>query len=93
MFCAYILLWKLQKLPRNHCMPFQMQDGQYTFREAHNLADFRVESCHSRRTLGRDARFKFQMLLARKTQESAFTLYMKTDAERLKWKKALDEAM
>lgn len=86
--CVYVLLYiKIRK----HISLFQ--DGQYTFREAHNLADFRVESCHSRRTLGRDARFKFQLLLARKTQESAFTLYMKTEAERLKWKKALEEAM
>lgn len=68
-------------------------DGQYTFREAHNLADYRVESCHSRRTLGRDARFKFQLLLARKTQSTAFTLYMKTEAERNKWMKALQDAM
>lgn len=68
-------------------------DSQYTFREAHNLADYRVESCHSRRTLGRDARFKFQLLLARKTQSTAFTLYMKTEDERNKWMKALQQAM
>ena len=68
-------------------------EGQYVFREAHNLQDYRVEVCHSRRTLGRDARFKFQLLLARKTQATAFTLYMKTEAERNKWIKALNEAM
>lgn len=68
-------------------------NGQYSFREAHNLADYRVESCLSRRTLGRDARFKFQLLLSRKTQATAFTLYMKTEAERDKWMKALQEAM
>lgn len=66
---------------------------QYSFREAHSLAEYRVEQCHSRRTLGRDARFKFQLLLARKTQSTAFTLYMKTEAERNKWLKALQEAM
>lgn len=68
-------------------------NGQYSFREAHNLAEYRVEQCNSRRTLGRDARFKFQLLLARKTQSTAFTLYMKTEAERNKWMKALQEAM
>lgn len=68
-------------------------NGQYSFREFHNLADYRVETCFSRRTLGRDARFKFQLLLARKTQQTAFTLYMKTEAERNKWCKALSEAM
>lgn len=68
-------------------------NGQYSFREAHNLAEYRVEQCNSRRTLGRDARFKFQLLLARKTQATAFTLYMKTEAERNKWMKALQEAM
>lgn len=68
-------------------------DGQYSYREAHSLADYRVESSHSRRTLGRDARFKYQMLLARKTQSTAFTLYMKTEGERSKWTKALQEAM
>lgn len=66
---------------------------QYSFREAHNLADYRVESLHSRRTLGRDARFKYQMVLARKSQSTAFTLYMKTEADRDKWTLKLQEAM
>lgn len=68
-------------------------NGQYSFREFHNLADYRVETGFAKRTLGRDARFKFQLLLARKTQQTAFTLYMKTEAERNKWCKALSEAM
>lgn len=68
-------------------------DGQYSFREFYNLADYRIEMCHSRRTLGRDARLKFQLLLARKSNETAFTLYMKTEAEREKWMKALNDAM
>lgn len=70
-----------------------MKEGQYSYRDAHNLAEYRVEQCHSRRTLGRDARFKFQLLLARKTQSTAFTLYMKNEADRMKWIKALNEAM
>ncbi|KAL7033090.1 hypothetical protein ACKWTF_007481 [Chironomus riparius] len=68
-------------------------DGQYTFREAYNLADYRIEMGHPRKTLGRDARFKYQLLLARKSNETAFTLYMKTEGEREKWVKALNEAM
>lgn len=72
------------------------ENGQYSFREAHNLSDYRVESVESsftRRTLGRDARFKYQLLLARKTQSTAFTLYMKTEDEQKKWFKALEVAM
>lgn len=68
-------------------------EGQYVFREAHNLQDYRVEICHSRRTLGRDGRLKYSLLLARKTQSTAFTLYMKTEEERDKWKRAFDIAM
>ncbi|XP_053688911.1 protein vav [Sabethes cyaneus] len=68
-------------------------EGQYVFREAHNLLDYRVEICHSRRTLGRDGRLKYSLLLAKKTQSTAFTLYMKTEEERDKWKRALDIAM
>lgn len=68
-------------------------EGQYTFREAHNLADYRIEMVHSRKTLGRDARFKYQLLLARKSNETAFTIYMKTEIEREKWMKALTDAM
>ncbi|XP_070493518.1 protein vav isoform X2 [Chironomus tepperi] len=68
-------------------------EGQYTFREAYNLGDYRIEMGHSRKTLGRDARFKYQLLLARKSNETAFTLYMKTEGEREKWMKALNEAM
>lgn len=43
--------------------------------------------------VGRDARFKFQLILVRKSQSTAFTLYVKSDAERIKWTKALQEAM
>lgn len=68
-------------------------EGQYTFRESHNLADYRIEMAHSRKTLGRDARFKYTLLLARKSNETAFTLYMKTEVDREKWMKALNEAM
>ncbi|EAT35349.1 AAEL012473-PA [Aedes aegypti] len=68
-------------------------EGQYVFREAHYLQDYRVEICHSRRTLGRDGRLKYSLLLARKTQSTAFTLYMKTEEERDKWKRAFDIAM
>ncbi|XP_055534796.1 protein vav isoform X3 [Wyeomyia smithii] len=68
-------------------------EGQYVFREAHNLQDYRVEICHSRKTLGRDGRLKYSLLLARKSQSTAFTLYMKTEEERDKWKRALDIAM
>lgn len=68
-------------------------DGQYSFREAHNLSDYRIEMGHSRKTLGRDGRFKYQLLLARKSNETAFTIYMKTEMEREKWMKALNDAM
>lgn len=68
-------------------------DGQYSFRDAHNLAEYRIEMGHSRKTLGRDSRFKYQLLLARKSNSTAFTLYMKTEGERNKWIKALNEAM
>ncbi|SPP88665.1 protein vav isoform X2 [Drosophila guanche] len=68
-------------------------DMQYTYRDSHNLADYRVEQSHSRRTLGRDTRFKYQLLLARKSGKTAFTLYLKSEHERDKWRKALTEAM
>ncbi|KFB45541.1 AGAP010292-PA-like protein [Anopheles sinensis] len=68
-------------------------EAQYSFREAHNLLDYRIEILNSRRTLGRDGRLKYSLLLARKTQATAFTLYMKTEEEREKWKRAFDAAM
>eukprot|EP00099_Drosophila_melanogaster_P017400 NP_573372.1 Vav guanine nucleotide exchange factor, isoform A [Drosophila melanogaster] len=68
-------------------------DMQYTYRDSHNLADYRVEQSHSRRTIGRDTRFKYQLLLARKSGKTAFTLYLKSEHERDKWRKALTEAM
>ncbi|XP_058458710.1 protein vav isoform X2 [Malaya genurostris] len=68
-------------------------EGQYVFRDAYNLHDYRMEICHSRRTLGRDGRLKYSLLLARKTQSTAFTLYMKTEEEREKWKRAFVFAM
>jgi guanine nucleotide exchange factor VAV len=68
-------------------------DGQYSFRSAENLVEYTVQNGHSRKTLGRDTRFKFQLLLVRKTKEAAFTLYMKTELDREKWKKAFQDAM
>lgn len=68
-------------------------EGQYSFRESHNLQDYRVEMCNSRKTLTRDARMRYQLLLVRKSISTAFTLYMKTEAERTKWNKALEEAI
>ncbi|KAL9882325.1 vav guanine nucleotide exchange factor isoform 1-T1 [Glossina fuscipes fuscipes] len=68
-------------------------DMQYRFRDSHNLNEYRVEQSHSRRTLGRDTRFKYQLLLARKSGKTAFTLYLKSEPERDKWRKALTEAM
>lgn len=67
------------------------ENGLYSFLDAYNLSDYRVESSFGRRTLGRDARFT--LLLARKTQSTAFTLYMKTEAEREKWMNAFQNAM
>lgn len=69
----------------------EASSGQYSFRESHNLADYSVESTTGRKTM-KDAR-KYQLLLARKTQSTAFTLYMKSEAERKKWIDALQDAM
>ncbi|XP_065362778.1 protein vav [Calliphora vicina] len=68
-------------------------DMQYTYRDSHNLSEYWVEQSHSRRTIGRDTRFKYQLLLARKSGKTAFTLYLKSEPERDKWRKALTEAM
>lgn len=68
-------------------------DGQYTFRSSINLAEYSVQIGHSRKTLGRDTRFKYQLLLARRSKEAAFTLYLKTEQDRDKWIKAFKEAM
>lgn len=83
-FEKIMILVKVSKLGEN---------GQYSFREFHSLSDYTVENSFGRRTLGRDSRFKYQLLLARKTQSTAFTLYMKTEAERNKWINALQDAM
>lgn len=68
-------------------------DGQYSFRAAVNLVEYTVQNGPPRKTLGRDTRFKFQLLLVLKSKDAAFTLYMKTEIEREKWRKAFQEAM
>ncbi|KAM7346484.1 vav guanine nucleotide exchange factor isoform 2-T2 [Cochliomyia hominivorax] len=75
--------------------PLHVKTGemQYTYRSSHNLSEYWVEQSHSRRTIGRDTRFKYQLLLARKSGKTAFTLYLKSEPERDKWRKALTEAM
>lgn len=55
------------------------------------MIEYRVEPRAPTRR--RDPRFKYQLILARKSQSTAFTLYMKTEAERNKWIKALHDAM
>lgn len=71
----------------------RQHETQYSFRVALNLTEYRVESMHSRRTLGRDARYKYQLVLARLSQSTAYTLYMRTETERDKWTLNLQEAM
>ncbi|XP_055374757.1 protein vav isoform X2 [Condylostylus longicornis] len=68
-------------------------ETQYTYRDALNLSDYRVEFAHTRKTLGRDTRFKCQLLLAHKSKRTAYTLYLKSETERNKWCKALNEAI
>lgn len=67
------------------------ENGMYSFYDAYNLSEYRVESSFGRRTLGRDTRYT--LLLARKTQSTAFTLYMKSESERNEWLKAFQKAM
>lgn len=81
-FEKIMILVKVSKLGDN---------GLYSFLDSFNLSDYRVESSFGRRTLGRDTRHT--LLLSRKSQSTAFTLYMKTEAERDKWMEAFQRAM
>lgn len=68
-------------------------ERHYTFREAYNLADYHVDNDSAKKALGRDARFKFQLQVTKKSKEAAFTLFMKTEAERESWMKAIINAI
>lgn len=67
------------------------ESGMYSYLDAFNLSDYRIEKPGGRRTLGREHRYT--LLLARKSQSTAFTLYMKTEAECDMWFRALQNAM
>lgn len=67
------------------------ESGMYSYLDAFNLSDYRIEKPGGRRTLGREHRYT--LLLARKSQSTAYTLYMKTEAECDMWFRALQNAM
>lgn len=69
------------------------ENSQYSFRELYNLSDYRVDTSFGRKTIGRNSSYKFQILLARISQSSAFTLYLKTEEEQTLWMKTLQDAM
>ncbi|XP_044728252.1 protein vav isoform X1 [Chrysoperla carnea] len=73
------------------CKP--LKGNQFSYRETLKLSEYRIEDHTGRRTLNRDARWSYQWLLVRKTQQSAYTLYARTEDLKIKMIKALKDAM
>lgn len=72
--------------------PSKLGGNAYSFVDAYNLCDYKVESLPLKnKSLGRDTRFA--VLLARKSQITAYTLYMKSEEERDTWSDILRNAM
>ncbi|XP_011312560.1 protein vav isoform X1 [Fopius arisanus] len=66
---------------------------QYCYRETLKLDDYRLEDLVTRKTLGKDCRWSYQWLLVHKQAYTAYTLYAKTDTQKQRWIKALEDAI
>ncbi|XP_029175638.1 protein vav isoform X2 [Nylanderia fulva] len=66
---------------------------QYCYRETLRLDDYRLEDPIGRKTLGRDSRWSYQWILVQKQGSTAYTLYARTEEQKLMWIKALQDAM
>ncbi|XP_004928811.1 protein vav isoform X2 [Bombyx mandarina] len=73
------------------CKP--VKENQYLYRVGVRLAEFRVEEGSSRRALRTDARWAAHFYLVRRTKDSTYTLYARTDDCKRKWVKAIKDAI
>ncbi|XP_047525773.1 protein vav isoform X2 [Pieris napi] len=73
------------------CKP--VKENQYSYRVGIRLAEYRVEEGCGRRTLRTDSRWASQFYLVRRTKETTFTLYARTDECRRKWLKTIQDAI
>ncbi|CAK1548053.1 unnamed protein product [Leptosia nina] len=73
------------------CKP--VKDNQYSYRVGIRLAEYRVEEGCGRRALRTDGRWSSQFYLVRRTKETTFTLYARTDECRRKWLKTIQDAI
>ncbi|XP_026501163.1 protein vav isoform X1 [Vanessa tameamea] len=78
------------------CKPVKViypTDNQYSYRTGIRLAEYRVEEGGGRRALRGDARWTAHFYLVRRSKDSTFTLYARTDDCRRKWLKAIKDAI
>jgi guanine nucleotide exchange factor VAV len=70
-----------------------LQGDQYSYRESLRLLEYRVEDANNRRVMNKDTRFSFQWYLVRKSGQTAYTMYARTDDLKRKWIKAIEDAL
>jgi guanine nucleotide exchange factor VAV len=70
-----------------------LQGEQYSYRESLRLSEYKVEDVNNRRALNKDVRWSYNWFLVRKTEKTAYTMYARTEDQKRKWIKAIQEAL
>ncbi|XP_034233685.1 protein vav [Thrips palmi] len=70
-----------------------VRGDQYSFKESLPLREYKVEDVTNRRVLHQSSRWSYQWLLVRKSERTAFTMYARTEDQKRKWIKAIQDAL
>ncbi|KAE8751318.1 hypothetical protein FOCC_FOCC001889 [Frankliniella occidentalis] len=71
-----------------------VRNDQYSFKESLPLREYKVEDVTNRRVLqGSRWSYHYQWLLVRKSERTAFTMYARTEDQKRKWIKAIQDAL
>ncbi|XP_073981108.1 vav guanine nucleotide exchange factor isoform X2 [Rhodnius prolixus] len=70
-----------------------LRNDQYSYKACLPLADYKVEDVTNRRTLHRDTRWNYHWYLVKKSESTAYTLYVRSEDLKRKWIKAIQDAL
>ncbi|XP_050546450.1 protein vav [Daktulosphaira vitifoliae] len=70
-----------------------IRSDQYSYKQSILIAQYRLEDCSSRKFLSRESRWSHQFYMVHKSESIAYTFYARSEDQKLKWMKAIKDAM